>query len=136
MRARTQGETTIATRSRGWLWYDNDGSYNREFDWVARHLRVGPWSRIVILSLSAAPLILLCSRPTSDFESRPSAKLFSSDHLIDVALFIWCITIITVCKKYEKTISGLSYSYSGWTWLLLTARCAAGTKIAPILERI
>ena len=138
MRTRTLRESTTAARTRdNWRWYDNDGSYNGEFDWVPRHLRVGPWSTPVILALSGAPLFLLCSRPASDsLVIRPSLKMFSSGHLIDVSLFIWCIAIIIVCKRHDKTLSGLSLSYSGWTWLLLTARCAAGTEHALFLARI
>ena len=127
--------TVLHSRTRAWYSYRNDGSYDGQFDWVPRHLRVGPWHHLVKLFLSAAPFLLFHSKPASDstFTVRPGTVLFSSSHLLDVVLFLWCIAMIAVCKLRETSISGLSLSFSGWTWLLLTARCGAGTELTLAL---
>ena len=74
------------SRTRAWHWYANDGSYAGQFDWVPRHLRVGRWHYLVTLSLSAAPFLLLYSKPASDstIMARSDTERFSSSHLLDV----------------------------------------------------
>jgi hypothetical protein len=116
-----------STRRDRWHWYDNDGSYDGKFDWVPRHLRVGPWSLLSSFYLFASPLLILYSKPeASSIVLRESVKPYSNAHLVDVALFLWALTVIALCKMQKKTVSGISLSISGWSWLLITARCGAG----------
>ena len=116
-----------STRRDGWHWYDNDGSYDGMFDWVPRHLRVGPWSLLSSFYLFASPLLILYSKPeASSIVLRESVKPYSHAHLVDVALFLWALTVIALCKMQKKTVSGISLSISGWSWLLITARGGAG----------
>jgi hypothetical protein len=116
-----------STRRDGWHWYDNDGSYDGMFDWVPRHLRVGPWSLLSSFYLFASPLLILYSKPeASSIVLRESVKPYSNAHLVDVALFLWALTVIALCKMQKTTVSGISLSISGWSWLLITARCGAG----------
>ena len=123
-----------------WLLYDNQGSFNGWFDWLPLWMRVGPWSKLFILSVVGFYTTLLWYRPRPlDFE--PSAIVrYETDKaspywmgmpkatVLDSAIFVWGVFVIAHAKMTMQSVAAFFISFTGWSWMLITSR--AGLEVA------
>ena len=110
--------------SEGWLYFDNQGNFNDWFEWLPARLRVGPWhpTAFAFIFLLYSSLIVL--RPPLNYP--PTAvQLFSTWWRVDLAVFAWCVMVITVSWRSYGGIYPYIISYTGWSWALLTIRAGA-----------
>jgi hypothetical protein len=118
-----------------WLIYDNDGSFNGWFDWLPVYLRVGYWSPIIILALIICYTSIVVFKPTplefvpfvlSSFKKeQTTVPLFmgmTKSTAIDLFIFTWGILVVIIAKMKLGSIGAFPMSFTGWSWILLTAR--------------
>jgi hypothetical protein len=123
---RREAGTPKPKPARKWLIYDNNGSYNGWFDGIPLQLRVGPWSPIAYLFLISWPVCLAAFRPPLSFAPPELTRdLLWSDALI----FGWCIAVVTRGSIKQSPLA-FCISYTGWSWLLLTAHSASAVAAA------
>jgi len=90
------------------------GSYNGYFDWVPKHLRVGPWS---VSSIIALPLILLGAMWSTTSTRRPTAAAYPSFAFCTSAYppafsWFWLYNVIVTC--WMAFVLGRNIRHEGW----------------------
>ena len=118
--------------SAGWLLDDGKGSFKGWFDWLPEHLRVGPWhpTAFAFLFLFYAGLIVL--RPPPAFPAS-AVRMGEPWWWADVLVAAW--SALVVASSWSKFGGAWPYviSYTGWSWVLLTARPAC-TALGVVLS--
>ncbi|KAL1520785.1 hypothetical protein AB1Y20_022349 [Prymnesium parvum] len=124
----------MAAGRKKWLLLDNDGSYNGFFNFVPRRLRVGPWSPVAWLFLVAWPAALYRFMPPLLFAPPDGQR----EQLVwsDVVVVAWCCIVIVRGSMSASPVI-FFITYTGWSWLLLTAHAGSITLASictPLLE--
>jgi hypothetical protein len=117
-----------------WLIYDNQGSFNGWFDWLPIWMRVGPWSKLFILSVFVFYTSLIWYRPRP-LVFEPSAIIrYDMDienvywlrmpraTVLDLATFLWGLLVVVHAKMTMQSVAAFFISFTGWSWMLLTSR--------------
>ena len=120
-----------------WLIYDNHGSFNGWFDWLPVYLRVGCWSPVIILALVVCYTSIVVLKPaTLEFapfvlksfkEEQPTTVIsflfigMPKSTAIDLFIFVWGVAVVIVAKMKSGSIGAFLISFTGWSWILLTA---------------
>ena len=104
-----------------WHVLGNDGSFRGWFDWVPRHLRVGPWSPLAKLVVLLYAVLLPIYKPALRFEPLGPAA-YDGWWWLHVAVAVWgCVVFVHIWRKYG---AGICYTtYTMWSWQLLIVRC-------------
>ena len=117
-----------------WLIYDNQGSFNGWFDWLPLWMRIGPWSKLFILSVIAFYTSLIWYRPRPlEFEpvavtrhdadtTEPYWIGMPKSTVVDLAICVWGLIVIIQAKISLKSIAAFFISFTGWSWMLITSR--------------
>ena len=124
----------------GWLLFDNNGSWSGWFDFLPRELRVGPWHPTAFLFLVLLYASLVALRPPLDYPiTSAAAPAYGAWWWADVGVVSWSAVVVSV--SWRRYGGGWPYaiSYTGWSWVLLTARAlltALGTLLDPSESRV
>ena len=127
-----QGPLRCWPGGQGWLWGDNNGSYNGWFNWLPERLRVGPWHPTAIMFLAVYYCGLFWVRPSLTF---PTSKVAvgSPWWWADVATFAWTLLVTIVSWKDYGGKWPYLVSYTGWSWSMLVGR-AGFTAVGVLLQ--
>uniref|UniRef100_A0A7S4JF40 Uncharacterized protein n=1 Tax=Odontella aurita TaxID=265563 RepID=A0A7S4JF40_9STRA len=112
-----------------WHFYDNDGSYNGWFDWIPLWMRVGYWSPVAVLFLACfyGGMCIRMPRPLNFPLATYDGKQDDDDGRnfwwkMDCFVFLWGMLVLIQAKYSLGRIAAFYISYTGWSWIILTAR--------------
>lgn len=110
-----------------WHFFDNNGSYNGWFDWLPEWMRVGYWSPIVVVYLIGFYSSMIYFKPQPlIFETATTKQLQNDDRdfwfYADASIFAWGTFVMIVSSIRMGSLGAFYISYTGWSWMLLTAR--------------
>lgn len=113
----------------------NEGSLMGFFDFVPKHLRVGPWSKLapIYVTIMVSKLIYWMPQQSSfhlDDEIVSTHEQHSEFWLYNISAFIWMASVLIASIK--KRGPGIVVTYTVQSWIMLTVRHAL-SALAPFL---
>jgi hypothetical protein len=113
-----------------------DGNLLGFFHWVPKRLRVGPWSRLALPTLTFAAFVLVYYRPMSNAELHDLhvdyyPEIYSNVWWYNVSGFLFMLGIITYIMMYRTKGAILTYTLISWIMNMIRHGINA---IAPCLK--